>query len=763
MIKSLMVVESPTKAKVIAKYLNKDFKVMASYGHIRDLIATEGAVDPSNNFKMNYQILKRNHHHITAIVKVLQHCENLFLATDPDREGEAIAWHIKQVLDVDNLLKNKYFFRVTFHQITKKAIENAIKNPRGISMDLVNAQQARRALDYLVGFNLSPLLWLKIGPGLSAGRVQSPALRMIVDREVEIENFKSQQYWTVYINCQFQKHNFNARLTEFKNTKIGKFSITTKKKAHDICNAIKKSTDKNLTIATILKQKYTRHPFSPFITSTMQRAAAQKLGFSVSKTMQIAQQLYEGIEIRKQGTTGLITYMRTDSVELSLEAIEEIRELIRKRYGKENVSKEARIYKNKSKNTQEAHEAIRPTSIFRFPENLKEYLTRDQLQLYTLIWKRAVSCQMIDAILCKITINLKAPSNSFFRYSSAIIINPGFTIVCQTIDDKRSDDRKNKVLSYLQKGQIMAFNDITGKQSFTESLPRYTEASLIKDLVKYDIGRPSTYENIISTLKNRKYIEIDDRKRFVVTDTGRTVNRFLTNYFAKYVDYKFTAELENELDNISRGEKVWLSVLEAFWFPFQDLVKVTKKIVKRSDVVQEKIDKKCPECNNQLSVRLGKRGSFIGCTAYPNCNYTANIINLTINSLKEDIEKRRPCPRCQSDLVIKKGRYGKFIGCYNYPNCCYIEPLKKPKDTQIICPKCNKGTIVKRRSHQRKIFFYSCVRYPNCDYTIRNIPIAQKCPMCHWPILLIKRKTIQVTEKFCPQKNCNFSKYFNDK
>lgn len=753
MVKSIVVVESPVKAKTIEKYLGKDFKVMASYGHVRDLIPKEGAVDPNDHFKMYHQAIERNLCHIDAIAKALTTYDNLYLATDPDREGEAIAWHVKHMLEEKNALKNKTFARIVFHQITKKAVQNAIEHPRNISMDLVNAQQARRALDYLVGFNLSPLLWRKIRPGLSAGRVQSPALRLIVEREIEIENFNSQEYWTIHAGCYSQKQNFDARLIKFQNKKIKQFSIIDAKIANKICEAIIKSANGKLTVIKVVKHERKRNPAPPFITSTMQQEAARKLGFSSSKTMQIAQQLYEGIDIGKEGAIGLITYMRTDSVTLAPEALQEIRKLIKEKYGPGNVPTETRIYKTKSKNAQEAHEAIRPTSAFRVPEKLKKYLNGDQLQLYTLIWKRTISCQMISATLHTTAVDLSA-SNALFHANGSTIVNPGFINVYQeTSDEKKKDDEgARKILPLVEERQTVNISEIKGDQHFTEPPTRYTEASLIKALEEYDIGRPSTYASIITTLKNRKYVDIDN-KRFVATDVGRIVNRFLTNYFTQYIDYGFTAKLEDELDDIARGEKAWIPVLESFWSTFKNLVDITEKTVKRSDVTQEKIDAKCPKCDAQLSIRLGKRGRFIGCTAYPDCDYTSSV-NKTITEFQQTVDGRQ-CPECQSNLITKTGLYGKFIGCSGYPNCKYMEPLKKLKDTSVTCPKCNKGTILQRKTRRGKIF-YSCVHYPDCDYAIWNKPVAEECQQCHWPILLIKITKSRGIEKVCAQKNCNF-------
>lgn len=752
----LVIVESPAKAKTIEKYLGKSYKVMASYGHVRDLIPKEGAVDPADHFKMHYELIERNIRHVDAIAKAAKGCDTLYLATDPDREGEAIAWHVKQILEEKGSLKKVKFARVVFHQITKKAVQDAVDNPRDISMDLVNAQQARRALDYLVGFNLSPLLWRKIRPGLSAGRVQSPALRLIVEREIEIEKFKSQEYWTIHADLISQEQPFAARLIEFNQEKVEQFTFVNEKQSTATTEAIIKAANGKLKVTKVVKKERKRYPTAPFITSTVQQEAARKLGFSAQKTMQIAQQLYEGIDIGDEGPTGLITYMRTDSVTLAPEAITEIRECIANRYGKENLPAEPQVYKTKSKNAQEAHEAIRPTSALRAPDEVKKYLNPDQLKLYTLIWKRTVACQMIEATLNTVAVDLST-NNSVFRANGSTIVNPGFIAVYQEdFDEKKKDeedDGEGNVLPPLEEGQIVEVKNIHGDQHFTEPPPRYTEASLVKALEEHDIGRPSTYASIIATLKNRKYVDAEN-KRFTPTDVGRIVNRFLTLYFTQYVDYGFTAKLEDELDDVARGDKAWVPVLEAFWSPFKSLVDTTEKNVKRSDVTQEKIDEKCPKCGAQLSIRLGKRGRFIGCTAYPECDYTRNL-NDNAETTEPEIIPDRKCPECSADLVIKHGRYGKFIGCSAYPKCKHMEPLEKPKDTNVDCPKCKQGHILQRKSRRGKIF-YSCERYPDCDYAIWNEPVAEKCPKCSWPILTIKTTKTRGTEKVCPQKSCNF-------
>ena len=703
---------------------------------------------------MHYQAIERNIRHMDAIAKALKTCQSLLLATDPDREGEAIAWHVKQTLEQKGNLKNKSSARVVFHQITKKAVKKAIDNPRDISMDLVNAQQARRALDYLVGFNLSPLLWKKIRPGLSAGRVQSPALRLIVEREIEIEKFNSQEYWTVHANVTEKDQPFTSRLILYKDEKIEQFSITNEEHANKITADLISAANGKLTVAKVVKRERKRNPTAPFITSTLQQEAARKLGFSAQKTMQIAQQLYEGVDIGDEGSSGLITYMRTDSVTLAPEALEEIRHCITERYGKENLPTAARVYKTKSKNAQEAHEAIRPTSALRIPDDMKRYLNNDQYRLYTLIWKRTIASQMVEATLNTVAVDLTT-TNGTFRANGSTIVKPGFITVYQEGFDekKKEDDGDGKMLPPLQEGQTVDVTDISGEQHFTEPPPRYTEASLVKSLEERDIGRPSTFASIIATLKKREYVDLDN-KRFTATDVGRVVNRFLTNYFTKYVDYDFTAQLEDELDDISRGDKTWIPVLAAFWAPFKNLVDVTEKNVKRSDVTQEKLDEKCPKCGVQLSIRLGRRGRFIGCTAYPDCDYTRNL-NDDAAAAEPEIIPDRKCPDCKHDLVIKHGRYGKFIGCSNYPNCHHMEPLEKPKDMGVVCPKCKKGNILQRKSRRGKIF-YSCARYPDCDYALWNEPIAQACPTCHWPILSIKRTKRRGTEKVCPQKSCNY-------
>jgi len=755
----LVVVESPAKAKTIKKYLGKGYQVIASYGHVRDLLPKEGAVDPDNDFAMKYVVIDKNKHHVKTIADNLKKYDELLLATDPDREGEAIAFHLSELMKEKGLLKNKPVRRVVFHEITKGAIVEAISHSRDLSMDLVNAQQARRALDYLVGFNLSPLLWRKIRPGLSAGRVQSPALKMIVERELEIESFEAKEYWTIEAHLEKENQAFTAKLVEFENEKLKQFSITDETRAHFVITGLKKAAKGNVVVKSIEKKKRKRNPSAPFTTSTLQQEASRKLGFGASRTMRIAQQLYEGIDIG-EGSVGLITYMRTDSVNLAISAIEEIRQEIWQRFGQNSLPDEPHMYKTKAKNAQEAHEAIRPTSANIHPDSIKNNLSADQYKLYNLIWKRTIACQMIPATIDTVAVDLSAGPHHLFRANGSVISDPGFLQVYEEgLDDNNKKEGESKILPAMTEGDILPIKDIIGDQHFTEPPPRYSEATLVKTLEEYGIGRPSTYATIISTLQHREYATLEN-KRFRPTDVGRVVNRFLTAYFQQYVDYGFTAGLEDELDAISRGEKEWRPVLKEFWSPFRGLVKEVNDNVQRKDVTQEPIAETCPQCGAPLSIRLGKRGRFIGCTTYPKCDYTRSLEDNNGEQPVADVEGR-VCPDDGGVLQIKSGKYGKFIGCRNYPNCKFIEPLEKPEDTGVECPECKKGSILKRKSRAGKIF-YSCSRYPDCKYALWYAPVAQACPLCEWPITAIKITKRSGTERVCPQKNCKFSERVED-
>ncbi|OGT65462.1 MAG: DNA topoisomerase I [Gammaproteobacteria bacterium RIFCSPHIGHO2_12_FULL_45_9] len=752
MAKYLVVVESPAKAKTIEKYLGADYRVLASYGHVRDLLPKKNAVDPDNHFAMTYVPIERNEAHVQALAKAMKACQRLYLATDPDREGEAIAWHVLTLLrDAGALAGDKPVERIVFHQITKRAVQEALNAPREISMDLVNAQQARRALDYLVGFQLSPVLWKKVRRGLSAGRVQSPALRLIAERETEIEQFQTQEYWTFHADVLAKKQGFPARLTYYEGKKVEQFDVTTEALANTWMTAIEKAAKGHLTVSAVQPSARKRHPAAPFITSTLQQEAARKLGFSAQRTMQVAQQLYEGVDVG-EGPTGLITYMRTDSVTLASEAIQEIRAYIEQVYGSALLPPSPRMYKTKSKNAQEAHEAVRPTSVLRAPDQLKSYLTTEQWKLYRLIWQRTVACQMLEATLNMMAIDLVAGPHTF-RANGTQVAVPGFLLLYEEGRDDTPTESDEAYLPALTVGQVVDVTAFHPEQHFTEPPPRYTEASLVKALEEYDIGRPSTYASIIATLKNRQYVELE-QKRFRATDVGRIVNRFLTQYFTQYVDYGFTANLEDELDAVSRGDKEWVPLLEHFWQPFKTQVDEITEHVKRSDVTQEKLDEPCPECGKHLVIRLGQGGRFIGCSAYPDCAYTRDMGTTSAETPDNAAAEGRFCPKCSAQLVVKRGRFGPFLGCSKYPDCKHIESIKQLKKTGVKCDTCGKGEMIERQFRGRS--FYACSEYPDCRHAMSHEPIAETCPACQSPVLVLRRTKRFGVEKMCPKKTCDY-------
>lgn len=605
---SVVVVESPAKSKTLERYLGKDYKVLASYGHVRDLRAKSGAVDPENGFSMQYEPIERNSKHVDAIAKALKKADTLYLATDPDREGEAISWHLYELLKDKGVLKDKNVHRVVFHEVTKSAIQDAIQHPRELAANLIDAQQARRALDYLVGFNLSPLLWKKVQPGLSAGRVQSPALRMIVEREQEIDEFKPREYWTIEADLEFDKSTFLGKLNLFEGEKLKQFSITNEKRAGKVKDTLNSAAAGTLVVSSVTKKQRKRQPAAPFITSTMQQEAARKLGFTAQRTMRTAQQLYEGIDIG-DGAEGLITYMRTDSVTLAKEAITEMRGFIEDRYGKKALPSQPREFKTKSKNAQEAHEAIRPTSVTRVPADIKKHLTAEQFKLYELIWKRAMASQMKHATIDTVAVDLGCGEGNNFRANGSSIADPGFMeVYLESKDDEKTEDDE-KLLPQLKEGDKVTLKQIRNEQHFTEPPPRYSEASLVKSLEEHDIGRPSTYASIISTLLNREYVELES-KRFYPTDKGKIVNNFLTSHFTDYVDYDFTARLEDELDAVSRGEKDWVPLMKDFWTPFIEQVQDKEENVSRAEVAQARVLGNDPKSGKEVSVRIGRYGPY---------------------------------------------------------------------------------------------------------------------------------------------------------
>jgi len=611
MAKNLLIVESPAKARTINKYLGKDFVVLASYGHVRDLVPKEGAVDPEQGFRMRYDLIEKNQKHVDAIAKAAKAADALYLATDPDREGEAISWHITEILRERGILDGKPLHRVVFTEITPRAIREAMEQPRSIAGDLVDAQQARRALDYLVGFNLSPVLWRKVQRGLSAGRVQSPALRMIVEREEEIEAFVAREYWSIEAECAHAVQPFTAKLVKLDGKKFEQFTVTDGDSAEAARERIRKAAGGALHVTDVASKERKRRPSPPFTTSTLQQEAARKLGFTTKRTMQVAQKLYEGVAIGDEGTVGLISYMRTDSVNLSGEALSEIRDVIARDFGTKALPDKPNFYTTKSKNAQEAHEAVRPTSALRTPSQVARFLTDDERRLYELIWKRAVASQMVPATLNTVSVDLAAGSEHAFRATGTTVVDPGFLAVYEEGKDTKGkeDEDEGRKLPPMKPGERVPLDRIHADQHFTQPPPRFTEAALVKALEEYGIGRPSTYASIIQTLLYRKYVEMESRS-FRPTDVGRAVSKFLSAHFSRYVDYDFTARLEDELDAVSRGEEDWVPLMEKFWAPFKALVAEKTESVDRSEATGARELGTDPKSGKPVSVRLGRYGPY---------------------------------------------------------------------------------------------------------------------------------------------------------
>ena len=673
---NVVIVESPAKAKTLNKYLGSGYKVLASFGHIRDLPPKDGSVDTSNDFAMKWEVSRGSGKHIAEIAKAVKGAETLYLASDPDREGEAISWHVLEALNEKKVLKNIDIKRVVFHEITKKAILEAFEKPRDLNQELVHAYLARRALDYLVGFTLSPVLWRKLPGSRSAGRVQSVALRLIIEREDEIERFKPREYWSVEGNFLTKdKKSFTAHLTHFDGKKLDKFDLNTSEKAH---HAVAEADKQSFHVAKVERKQAKRHPAAPFITSTLQQEASRKLGFGASRTMMHAQRLYEGMEIKGE-TVGLITYMRTDSVSMSMEAVNTCRTFIEKEYGKEYVPSSPRLYKTKSKNAQEAHEAIRPTDMTRHPDQVKHILDADQLKLYTLIWRRAVASQMESAILDQVGADIASPDKKIiFRATGSTIRFDGFLRLYEEGKDTESDDDKKKLLPPMDEQDPSEKKEISTEQHFTQPPPRYSEASLVKKMEELGIGRPSTYASIIKVLQDRQYVKLE-KKRFFPEERGWLVISFLSNFFKDYVQYDFTADLEDQLDDVATGQKDWKKLLEEFWGNLDQAVGGTKDLTltKVLDVLdeelshhffpsEEKDDRKCPKCTKgKLHLKLGKYGAFIGCETYPDCTY---IKKIGIDESSEDILEASEYPKelgidkeTQETITMRKGPYGFYV------------------------------------------------------------------------------------------------------
>ncbi len=720
MAKTLLVVESPAKAKTIKKYLGKDYDVKASVGHVKDLPDGSGkttkarrfqrvthsspvvGVDVNDNFKPYYEIIPGKENIVKELREAAAKAEKLFLATDPDREGEAIAWHLKEELGKPD----DQTYRILFNELTERRIKEAIASPTRLNADKYNAQQARRVLDRIVGYQLSPLLWEKVQSGLSAGRVQSVALRIIVDRQDAIDKFVPQEYWSITAELKGERPpSFQAKLVEIDGKKADIRDMQTARAA------FLQADSETFVVSDIQKKERSRKPQPPFITSTLQQEASKKLRFAGTRTMRIAQQLYEGIELGSEGAVGLITYMRTDSTRVAPEAIEAVRQYIVTAYGPDYLPSKPHTYKV-GKSAQEAHEAIRPTSMDRPPDKVAPFLDKAQLALYTLIWNRFVASQAAAAIIELTTLVIAAGKLSF-RATGAVMRFDGFTRIYSIESDeeeahKNVNEESAKSLPVLNVGEELSLVKIDPRQHFTQPPPMFNEASLIKELEELGIGRPSTYAEIISTIQKRKYVEIEDKK-FRPTLLGRIISSLLVDNFPRLLDTQFTAQMESSLDRIEEGDISWTETLRDFYGPFQEDIKLAKQAMQNIKKTGLPTNDSCPKCGQPLLIRSGRYGLFLGCSSYPDCDYTSNIDHKK-SETPQSIPSDRNCD-CGAPMVIKRSKAGAFLACSRYPEC----KITKPLSTGVACPKCGKGELVRRRSKKGR-FFYGCSRYPDCDY-----------------------------------------------
>ncbi len=709
--------ESPTKAKTLTKFLSADYKVISSFGHVRDLPKSKIGVDVEHDFTPQYVIPPKAKKHVKEIHELAQKADEVILATDEDREGEAIAWHLLTAAK----LEAKPHQRIVFHEITKKAIEAALKNPRTIQMDLVNAQQARRILDRLVGYELSPLLWKKIARGLSAGRVQSVAVRLIVEREREIEQFKPQEYWSINANFQKDGIDFSASLVKKDGKKLDKFAIPSQTDTQMIVNDLSGS---KYIVSTIDKKEIKKRPLPPYTTSTLQQDASNKLGYSAKQTMMLAQKLYE---------SGYITYMRTDSQNLSADAVANARTFIENNFGAAYLPDAPIFYKTSKKGAQEAHEAIRPTN----PTAKKiDNLEPKQAKIYDLIWSRMMACQMTPAIFDSTAVEISA-SNYTFKANGSILKFDGYQKVYRM-------QSKETVLPALKTQEILDFKSLTPEQHHTEPPARYTEAGLVKTLEEYGIGRPSTYAPTISTIQERNYVIKNEDKRFVPTDIGKTVNDMLVEHFPNIVDREFTAHMEEDLDAIAEHGKNWVNILQNFYRPFKSNLAEKENILSKKELTEQKTDELCDKCGSPMVIKVGRFGKFLACSNYPDCKNT--------KPLGEDGKKEEPevteekCDKCGSPMVIKHGRYGKFLGCSRYPECKNIKAITK--GTGVACAKCGVGEIVEKKSKKGRMF-YACNQYPSCDFALWSKPTGDKCKICGSLMIAAGKNKTKCSNKEC--------------
>ena len=723
MSKNLVIVESPAKAGTIEKILGKDFKVRASYGHVRDLPKSKLGVDVEHGFEPRYLIPVKAKKVIKGLKEDLEKVGTLYLATDLDREGEAISWHLTQALDTEKDKKLKVH-RIVFNQITDKAIKDAIANPRELDMNLVNAQQARRVLDRLVGYKLSPFLWSKVRKGLSAGRVQSVAVRLVVEREREIQAFKAEEYWELIANLSKAKNNqenFEAKLIKKDDKEL---KVVNKEQADQILNELENA---EYIVGEVRKKEKNRYPSPPFTTSTLQQEAARKLGFSAKKTMMTAQHLYEGKNLGSLGHKGLITYMRTDSVNLATEALDVIRSEISKKFGKEFLPEKPNFYKNKTKGAQEAHEAIRPSYPDLSPDDVKKFLDPSELRLYTLIWKRAIASQMTPALMDTTSVDILA-KEYLFRATGSVVKFAGFIkVYIEDIDEGEaiSDEDKEGYLPELSEQEKLNLINLDPQQKFTQPPPRYTEASLVKELEKNEIGRPSTYAPTLSTIQDRGYVALVEKK-FVPQEIGFIVNDVLVEHFPDIVDIGFTAHVEEEFDDIAEGKLEWHEMIKEFWDPFEKNLKEKEKEVKKEDIVGEEeiTDIKCPKCGKPLKIKFGRFGKFLACTGFPDCRHTQPLNETKDEAAAVEKQNNGVCEKCGGEMVIKEGRFGKFLACSGYPNCKNVKSLNEQK-LDMKCPECGKGDVVVKFTKRRKKF-WGCSAYPDCKWASWEDPTVVK-------------------------------------
>lgn len=747
--KSLVIVESPAKAKTLKKYLGRGFDVKASVGHIKDLPKSAIGVDVEDEFKPTYEIIKGKQKVVDELKKAARAAEKVYLAADPDREGEAIAWHVAEELR----LPESRIARVLFHEITKPAVLKAIANPIHLNKDRYESQQARRILDRLVGYKISPLLWTKVRRGLSAGRVQSVAVRILVEREKEIRAFVATPYWTITAKCEGREVGFRANLARVGEERIERTTINEEPRAQALEAQAKAG---RWVVTKVQKRERKRNPYPPFITSTLQQEAAKRFYFSAKKTMTLAQQLYEGIDVGESGTQGLITYMRTDSTRLSPDAVNDARAFLKDKLGAKYVPETPNDYPNKKKNAQDAHEAIRPTSLENTPEKVKPFLDEDQWKLYDLVWRRYLACQMVPAVYDQTSIEMTVKGSDaslpplMFRASGSILRFDGFLALWQS-DDK--DEDAVMLLPELAEGDPVKCLDVLAEKHMTQPPPRYSETSLIKELEEKGIGRPSTYASIVTTIQDRKYVEKKEN-RFYPTELGEIVTELLVQSFADIVDVPFTAMMEDQLDRIEEGTVNWVKMLDGFYGPFAETLKTAASKMRNVKAEETPTDLTCEKCGKPLVIKWGRNGKFVACQGYPECRFTSEFVQDETGAIKlvaQPVTDEK-CPNCGSPMAVKNGRFGRFLACTKYPEC----KTTKAMTTGIACPDCKQGELSEKRTRFGKNF-YSCTRYPECKYALWDKPLkGTACPQCQHPFLVEHYTKKAGAQILCPNKECGY-------